>query len=145
MIMSSNSICSIKHLNHVCIAVNNIEETLNFYSKLFGTKNTKVIEIKSHAVRAALVKIGTSQLEFIQPTDTVSGVAKFLKHKGEGMHHICFEVQNLKGKLHELEKSGIDLIDKIPTKGLSGEVAFLHPHSTRGVLIELVDEQSVRK
>ena len=143
--MSSDSICSIKHLNHVCIAVNNIEETLNFYSKLFGTKNTKVIEIKSHAVRAALVKIGTSQLEFIQPTDTVSGVAKFLKHKGEGMHHICFEVQNLKDKLHELEKSGIDLIDKIPTKGLSGEVAFLHPHSTRGVLIELVDEQSVRK
>ena len=143
--MSSNSICSIKHLNHICIAVNNIEETLDFYSKLFGTKTTKIIEIKSHAVRAALVKVGTSQLEFIQPTDSISGVAKFLKQKGEGMHHICFEVQNLKDKLHELEKSGIDLIDKIPTKGLSGEVAFLHPHSTRGVLIELVDEQSVRE
>ena len=143
--MSSNSICSIKHLNHICIAVNNIEETLDFYSKLFGTKTAKIIEIKSHAVRAALVKVGTSQLEFIQPTDSISGVAKFLKQKGEGMHHICFEVQNLKDKLHELEKSGIDLIDKIPTKGLSGEVAFLHPHSTRGVLIELVDEQSVRE
>ena len=143
--MSSDSICSIKHLNHVCIAVNNIEETLNFYSKLFGTKNTKVIEIKSHAVRAALVKIGTSQLEFIQPTDTVSGVAKFLKHKGEGMHHICFEVDNLESRLQDLDLAGVRLIDKEPRDGLSGTIGFIHPKATGGVLIELVDQKTARR
>jgi methylmalonyl-CoA/ethylmalonyl-CoA epimerase len=132
-------------LNHVCIAVNDIEATLEFYKSTFGTSDAEIEDIEDQAVRAALVRVGGSQLEFIQPTDPEGGVAKFIERKGEGVHHICFEVENLQQTLDKLGESDIRLIDKAPREGLSGMIGFIHPRSTGGVLIELVDQDTARR
>ena len=82
---------------------------------------------------------------FLQPTDSDGTVARFIERRGEGLHHICFEVEDLQDKLDRLDAGGVRLIDKTPRKGLSGMIAFLHPRSTRGVLIELVDQDTARR
>ena len=144
--MNNESTCSAKHINHVCIAVLNIEETLAFYENLFGvTKSGEIETIEDQGVKAALVRVGASQLEFIQPIDNENGVAKFIERRGEGVHHICFEVDNLESKLNDLDLAGVQLIDKEPRDGLSGTIGFIHPKSTRGVLIELVDQKTARR
>ena len=144
--MNNESTCSAKHINHVCIAVLNIEETLAFYENLFGvTKSGEIETIEDQGVKAALVRVGASQLEFIQPIDNENGVAKFIERRGEGVHHICFEVDNLESKLNELDLAGVQLIDKEPRDGLAGTIGFIHPKSTRGVLIELVDQKTARR
>ena len=144
--MNKESICSARHMNHVCIAVLDIEETLEFYENLFGvTKSGEIENIEDQGVKAALVRVGASQLEFIQPTDNENGVAKFIDRKGEGVHHICFEVDNLESTLKDLDLAGVQLIDKEPRDGLSGTIGFIHPKATRGVLIELVDQKTARR
>ena len=144
--MNNESTCSARHINHVCIAVLNIEETLEFYENLFGvTKSGEIETIEDQGVKAALVRVGASQLEFIQPIDNENGVAKFIERRGEGVHHICFEVDNLESKLNDLDLAGVKLIDKEPRDGLSGTIGFIHPKSTRGVLIELVDQKTARR
>ncbi len=144
--MNNESTCSARHINHVCIAVLNIEETLAFYENLFGvTKSGEIETIEDQGVKAALVRVGASQLEFIQPIDNENGVAKFIEKRGEGVHHICFEVDNLESKLNDLDLAGVQLIDKEPRDGLSGTIGFIHPKSTRGVLIELVDKKTARR
>jgi len=144
--VNNESTCSARHINHVCIAVLNIEETLEFYENLFGvTKSGEIETIEDQGVKAALVRVGASQLEFIQPIDDENGVAKFINRKGEGVHHICFEVDNLESKLNDLDLAGVKLIDKEPRDGLSGTIGFIHPKSTRGVLIELVDQKTARR
>ena len=135
-------LCVIQNLNHVCLAVNDIEETLDFYQETFGIDRPEVKYLEDQAVLAAIVAIGGSQLEFIQPTDSDSGVARFINSRGEGMHHICFEVENLSDKLKTFAGAGVKLLDQTPRDGLSGEIAFIHPRSTRGVLVELVDKSS---
>ena len=140
--MTDLGICTAEHLNHVCIAVRDIEETLGFYRDVFGIDGAQVEEIEDQGVKAALVAVGGTQLEFIQPTAPDGAVARFIERKGEGMHHICFEVEDLPGKLRRLEAGGLELIDKSPRQGLSGMVAFIHPRATRGVLVELVDRDS---
>ena len=144
--MNNESTCSARHINHVCIAVLNIEEPLAFYENLFGvTKSGEIETIEDQGVKAALVRVGASQLEFIQPIDNENGVAKFIERRGEGVHHICFEVDNLESKLNDLDLAGVQLIDKEPRDGLSGTIGFIHPKSTRGVLIELVDQKTARR
>ena len=144
--MNNESTCSARHINHVCIAVLNIEETLAFYENLFGvTKSGEIETIEDQGVKAALLMVGASQLEFIQPIDNENGVAKFIERRGEGVHHICFEVDNLESKLNDLDLAGVQLIDKEPRDGLSGTIGFIHPKSTRGVLIELVDQKTARR
>ncbi len=140
-----NAPCTARHLNHVCIAVNDIENTLAFYRQVFGTGEAEIEEIEDQAVRAALVRVGGSQLEFIQPTDPQGGVARFIERRGEGVHHIAFEVQDLQASLDALAESGVRLIDTAPREGLSGMIGFIHPRSTRGVLIELVDQDTARR
>ena len=135
-------LCVIQNLNHVCLAVNDIEETLDFYQETFGIDRPEVKYLEDQAVLAALVSIGGSQLEFIQPTDPASGVANFINNRGEGMHHICFEVENLSEKLKIFSGAGVKLIDQMPRDGLSGQIAFIHPKATRGVLVEVVDKSS---
>ena len=125
---SKGSPCAARHLNHVCIAVNDIEATLDFYKTTFGTGDTEIEDIEDQAVKAALVR-----------------VAKFIERRGEGVHHICFEVENLQGTLDSLGESGVQLIDKSPREGLSGMIGFIHPRSTGGVLIELVDQDTARR
>ena len=138
--MASDSVCAAKQLHHVCIAVKDIQETLDFYKDVFGTPDVEIENIADQGVRAALVQIGSSNIEFIEPVDQSGSIAKFLERRGEGMHHICLEVENLKQKLGALTDKGLDLIDKTPRKGLVGNIAFIHPKSTRGVLIELIEQ-----
>ena len=141
----ADSPCTARHINHVAIAVSDIDETLAFYRDVFGTGESEVEDIEDQAVRAALVRIGGSQLELIQPTDPEGGVAKFIERRGEGVHHIAFEVDDLQASLDALNEHGVRTIDNAPREGLSGMIGFIHPRSTRGVLIELVDQDTARR
>ncbi len=137
--------CVARHINHVAIAVRDIEATLQFYRTTFGVTTGEITEIADQGVRAALVRVGGSQLEFIQPIDESGGVARFIESKGEGVHHICFEMDGLQDRLKQLKDAGLRLIDDAPREGLSGDIAFIHPRSTGGVLIELVDSATARR
>ena len=142
----SDSPCTARHINHVCLAcAATLTTTLRFYQGLFGIGEAEVEDIEDQQVKAALVKVGGTQLEFIQPTDPSGGVARFIERRGEGVHHICLEVDDLAGTLKRLEAEDVQLIDRAPRKGASGMVAFIHPRATRGVLIELVDSGSVKE
>lgn len=143
--MPDEAICVARHINHVAIAVRDIEESLRFYRDVFGVEDAEVEDVPGQGVKAALVRIGGSQLEFIQPTDSDGSIARFIERGGEGLHHVCFEVEDLEGKLGLLAARGIDLVDKVPRQGLSGMIAFLHPRSTGGVLVELVDQATARR
>ncbi len=143
--MAKEAVCLASHLNHVGIAVRDIEGTLKFYSDVFGLEGAEVEEIEDQGVRAALLRVGGSQLEFIEPTNPDGAVARFIERKGEGMHHLCMEVEDLQGTLDRLDANGIELVDRAPRQGLSGMIAFLHPRSTRGVLVELVDQGTARR
>ena len=112
---------------------------------MFGIPEPEIEEISDQGVLAALLRIGGSQLEFIQSTDPEGGVARFIERKGEGMHHICLEVEDIQGTLDRLDAEGLELIDKVPREGLSGNIAFIHPKSTGGVLLELVDQATARR
>ena len=137
--------CTARHLNHVCIAVRDIEGTLGLYRDLFGLDGAEIEEVADQGVKATLVRVGGSLLEFIEPTDPNGSVARFIERRGEGMHHLCFEVEDLQEKLDMLDARGVELINKAPRKGLSGMIAFLHPRATGGVLIELVDQETARR
>lgn len=137
--MSEAPVCVARHVNHVALVVNDMDETLDFYRKTFGVGSAEMEEVPDQGVRAAVVRIGGTLLELIEPTDPTSGVARYIERRGEGMHHICFEVDDLEGTLSRLNDADVQLVDKTPRKGLVGNIAFLHPRSTRGVLIELVD------
>lgn len=139
------SICIARHINHVCIAVENIESSMRFYRDVFGVQPGEVVEIADQGVRAALLRVGGSQLEFIQPTDPTGSVANFIRRRGEVVHHICFEVEDLPGTLRRLDERDIAVIDTTPRDGLSGQIGFIHPKSTNGVLIELVDQHGARR
>ena len=143
--MTTSTSCVARHINHVCIAVSDIEATIAFYQRVFGVGDAEVEEVEDQGVRASLIRVGGSQIEFIQPTDPNGGVARFIERKGEGMHHICFEVDDIQGTLDVLAAEGVRLIDKVPREGLSGEIAFIHPRSTGGVLVELVDAATARR
>lgn len=137
--------CTAQHINHVAIAVKDIVETIEFYQNTFSTPHPDIEEISDQGVRAALVRVGGSQLEFIEPTDPDGALARFIDRRGEGIHHIAFEVENLQGTLDRLKESGVQLVDSAPRAGLSGDIAFIHPGSTRGILIELVDQDTARR
>ena len=132
--------CTAKHLNHVGIAVRSIDDSLAMYRTVLGLGDAEIEEIADQGVRAALVTIGGSELEFIEPIDPNGAIARFIERRGEGLHHICLEVEDLQGTLDRLGSADIELIDKRPRKGLAGMIAFIHPRSTGGTLVELVDE-----
>ena len=137
-------VCRAKHINHVAIVVKDAAETLRFYQETFGVSQAEIEEIADQGVLASLVAIGGTNLELIQPVRTDTGVARFLESRGEALHHVCFEVENLQGTLDSLKSSGTRLIDDSPREGLAGMIAFIHPRSTRGVLVELVDKDTVK-
>ena len=142
---SPESICTAKSINHVCIAVGNIVESLKLYAKLFGIPLPKIETISDQKVKATMIKLGNSSLEFIEPIDNDSGVAKFIRNKGEGIHHICFEVENIQKSIKQLQNAEVKLIDMQPRQGLEGMIAFIHPKSTGNVLVELIETSSSEK
>jgi len=131
----------IKKVDHIAIAVRNLEEALHLYDKVFGIKPNKIKVIPEQGVKAALLPVGEScEIELLEPIDAQGGVAKFLENHGEGIHHICLEVDNIDDELSRLANEGVQLIDKKGRPGLAGKVGFLHPKATKGVLIELAQK-----
>ena len=130
----------IKRVDHIAIAVNSADDALSVFDNLFGLKADHIEELPDQGVKAAIVRVGDTNIEFIEPTDPEGGVAKFIEKKGEGFHHICIEVDDIDEELRSLAARGVELIDKQARKGLAGRIGFLHPRATKGVLIELVQK-----
>ncbi len=126
-------------IHHVAVVVGSIEESLGLYRDVLGMPLEAVQEIPTDRVRIAFLGVGESRIELVEPTDDTTGVARFLANKGEGFHHVCFEVPDLAEELTRLGIDGIELIDTAPRRGAEGPVAFLHPRSCHGVLIELIE------
>jgi methylmalonyl-CoA epimerase len=126
-------------IHHVAVIVERLDPALAFWRDAVGLELEAVQEMADDRVRIAFLPIGESKIELVEPTDDSTGVARFLAKNGEGFHHICFEVANLAETLLRLEIDGIELIDTAPRKGAEGPVAFLHPRSCHGVLVELIE------
>jgi methylmalonyl-CoA/ethylmalonyl-CoA epimerase len=128
-------------LDHIGIAVNSIEEALKSFQAGLGFSVEEIVTIEQQKVRVAVLPSGESRVELLEPTGVASPIQKFLTKRGEGVHHLCFKVANLEEKLQELRQSAIQVLESIPCLGLKNrKVAFLHPKSIHGVLIELVEE-----
>jgi methylmalonyl-CoA/ethylmalonyl-CoA epimerase len=128
-------------IHHVAVVVERMESALGFWRDSLGLELEVVEDMAQDRVRIAFLPVGESKIELVEPTDDTTGVARFLANKGEGFHHVCFEVANLAETLLRLEIDGIELIDTSPRKGAEGPVAFLHPRSCHGVLVELIEAE----
>ena len=131
---------TIKKIDHVALVVRNLEDVLKLYRDVFGLRAGHAFNLKDQRVQAALLRLGDAEVELIAPTDAESGVAKFLERSGEGLHHVCYESDDILGDLAALEGKGCQLIDKEPRPGLAGMIGFVHPKSTHGVLTELCEK-----
>ncbi|HKZ94127.1 MAG TPA: methylmalonyl-CoA epimerase [Candidatus Bathyarchaeia archaeon] len=130
----------IKGLDHIAIAVNKIEDALLVFERTFGLKLEKTKTVDQQKVKIAILRAGQTKIELLEPTDPESTVAKFLASRGEGIHHIALEVSDMENHLKALKDKGIDLIDDKPRLGAEArKIAFIHPKSTKNVLIELVE------
>ena len=126
-------------VHHVAIVVQSIDDSVGLWRDMLGLELEAVMDIPTDRVRIAVLGVGESKVELVEPTDDTTGVARFLASKGEGFHHICFEVDNLAETLIRLELDGLELIDTAPRRGAEGPVAFIHPRSCQGVLVELIE------
>jgi len=131
-------------MDHVGIVVNNIDESLETYCGQLGFTLLERVIIEEQLVEAAFLDAHNSTIELISPTDEASGTARFLSSRGEGTHHICYEVDDLAATLAELKTQDVRLIDEAPRQGVHGLVAFIHPKATNGVMIELLQKDSRR-
>ena len=127
----------ITKVHHVGIVVKSADEALKFYRDALGLNVTADRVIDDQGVRGVLLQVGNSEIELLEPTRNDTGVARFLESKGEGMHHICFESDDVGRELDGARARGIELIDEKPRAGLAGMICFLHPKSNHGVLVEL--------
>jgi methylmalonyl-CoA/ethylmalonyl-CoA epimerase len=126
-------------VHHVALIVASIDTALELWRDTLGLALETVMEIPQDQVRIAFLAVGESKVELVEPTDETTGVARFLASKGEGFHHVCFEVADLSETLLRLEIDGLELIDRAPRRGAEGPVAFIHPRSCHGVLVELIE------
>jgi methylmalonyl-CoA epimerase len=124
-------------VHHVGIVVKSADEALKFYRDALGLPVTADRVIEDQGVRGILLKIGNSEIELLEPTRDDTGIARFLESRGEGMHHVCFESDDVARDLAAAKEKGIQVIDESPRPGLAGMIAFLHPKSNHGVLVEL--------
>ncbi|MDE4541479.1 methylmalonyl-CoA epimerase [Thermoanaerobacterium sp. R66] len=128
----------IKKIDHIGIAVKSIEEASKFYEDVLGQKVVGIETLSSENLRTAFIKIGDIDIELLEATSSDSPVAKFIEKKGEGIQHIALEVDDIEESLEKLKSKGIRLIDEAPKTGAGGsKIAFVHPKSTNGVLLEL--------
>lgn len=126
-------------IHHVALVVRSLDAALPLWRDLLGLPLETIMDIPSDHVRIAFLGVGESKVELVEPTDDTTGVARFLEKQGEGFHHVCFEVANLTEQLTRLGIEGVELIDSAPRRGAEGPVAFLHPRSCHGVLVELLE------
>ncbi len=128
----------ISHIEHIGIAVKNLDESIKYYENILGLKCYAVEEVKEQKVKTAFFMVGQTKIELLESTEPDGPVGKFIEKKGEGIHHLAFCVNNVEEALKDVEAKGVQLIDKTPRKGAEGlNIGFLHPKSTNGVLTEL--------
>jgi len=128
-------------IEHIGIAVKDLKKANELYAKLFGEKHYKIEEVESEGVNTSFFKVGNNKIELLEATNNDSAIAKFIEKKGEGIHHIAFDVDNIDEEISRLKTEGFKVINEKPKKGADNKlVAFLHPKSTNGVLIELCQE-----
>lgn len=127
-------------LEHIGIAVEDIDRSLQLYRDILGFSVEKEETLPEMGIKVAMLPIGDTEIELIQGITQESTIYQFVQKKGEGIHHLAFTVDDLEGKLQELKEKGIRLIDEVPRRGVEGKaIAFLHPSATGGTLIELVE------
>jgi methylmalonyl-CoA/ethylmalonyl-CoA epimerase len=126
-------------INHLAIVVENIEDSLTFWRDALGLSMGDIHEVAQEQVKIAFLEVGESHVELVQPTSDDSGIAKYLAKKGAGMHHVCFEVEDISAALQQMASKGIELINETPSERDGRKYAFIHPKSTGGVLVELYE------
>jgi methylmalonyl-CoA/ethylmalonyl-CoA epimerase len=126
-------------LDHIGIVVRDIAVALKVYQEALGLPLRETLELTDQQVKVAFLPAGESNIELVQPTSNDTGVARYLATRGEGVHHICIEVEDIEGALAQLEAHDVQLIDREPRQGAHGRVAFVHPKGAHGVLVELVE------
>lgn len=130
---------NVRGIHHLGVAVDDLDEALDTYARLFGAQLEHRATVPDQGVEAAAVLVGDSRVELLAPTGDDTPVGKFLANRGPGMHHVAYEVDDLSAALSSLTSEGVELIDATPREGLFGlEVAFVHPDSVHGVLAEVV-------
>ena len=128
-------------IEHIGIAVKNLKDSNELFFKLFGEPHYKTAEVKSEGVNTSFFKVGDNKIEFLEATKENSPINKFIEKKGEGIHHIAFDVDDIVGEIKRLKKEGFKVLNETPKKGADNKlVAFLHPKSSNGVLIELCQD-----
>lgn len=126
-------------VHHVAVVVRDLEAAIAFYRDTLRLPLELILPIEADGVIIAFLTAGESKIELVQPTDESTGVARFLASRGEGFHHVCLEVPDLRAELERLAAAGAQLIDTSPRRGAEGPVAFIHPSSGHGVLVELIE------
>ncbi len=134
---------NIKKIEHIGIAVKNLEASNALFKKLLGTPSYKIETVLSEGVRTSFFKAGPNKLELLEATDENGPIAKYLEKRGEGIHHIAFEVEDIVAEVKRLKKEGFKILNETPKKGADNKlVVFVHPKSANGVLVELCQEIS---
>lgn len=130
-----------KKIEHIGIAVNDLNVSNTLYAKMFATPHYKIEEVESEGVRTSFFKVGENKIELLEATNEDSPIAKFLAKKGEGIHHIAYAVDDIVAEMQRLKEEGFVLLNETPKKGADNKlVAFLHPKTAGGVLVELCQE-----
>lgn len=129
----------IKKVNHIAIVVENIENALEFWRGQLGLTLDHIEDVPSQASKVAFLPVGEGEVELVEPTDPESGLAKYLEKRGEGMHHLCFQVDDIEAMLDLLKEKDVRLINESPVDLPGRRMAFIHPKAANGVLIELYE------
>ena len=130
----------LKEIDHIAVAVHSMDEALATFRELYGVEPERTEQIASDKITEAMLRIGDTYLQLLEPTDPESTVAKFLEKRGPGLHHIAIAVDDLEAALAHLKSKGAELLDETPRIGGGGHrVAFVHPKTTHGILIELIE------
>ncbi len=134
-----------KKVDHIGIAVKNLDASIPFYEKVLGLPLLRIEEVHSENVKVAFIDAGNVKLELLEPLTNDSAIATFLEKKGEGIHHVAFSVEGIQARIDELKEKGMNMIHETPKTGAGGaEVAFMHPKSSFGVLYELCDKTNIK-
>lgn len=132
-----------RKIEHLGIAVSNLEESIELYEKLLNTTCYKIEEVASEFVKTAFFKIGESKIELVAATDPSSTIGKYIEKRGQGIHHVAFDVENIEEEIERLEAEGFQMIQRTPKNGADNKIiAFLHPKSSGGMLVELCQERN---
>jgi methylmalonyl-CoA/ethylmalonyl-CoA epimerase len=132
----------VKKVDHIGIAVTSLDESISLYTEQLGMIYVKTESVESQGVNVAFIDAGNIKIELLEPTSPDSPIAKFIEKRGQGLHHIAYSVENIEGRIADMKEHGIQMINETPKMGAGGaQVAFMHPKSTGGVLMELCEKR----